>query len=114
VAFALFGRFLESGPPDIVLRVLLAAVSFAVMFLPGSASGENALFALSDVDLFGLKVSADTMILAAAAVTLAALSFGVMQHKRMTHPASALQKDEGAPDRGDASSLIAEAKRELG
>ncbi len=113
VAFALFGRFLESRPPDIVLRLLLAAMSFAVMFFPNGESGSKALFSLRDLDLLGLKVSADAVPIAAAALTVAAVVVGVLRHQRMSHPAAPVLADDVA-GRGDATGLIAEAKRELG
>lgn len=114
VAFAMFGRFLKSRPPDILLRLLLAAVSFVVMFLPGSASEEKEVFALNDIDVLGLQVSSDTVLLAAAAVALAAVAFGVMQHTRLSHPTAPVPIDDAPVDPGDASALIAEAKRDFG
>jgi hypothetical protein len=114
VAFALFGRFMESRPPDIVLRLLLAAASFVVMFLPGSDAGTKALFTLRDIDLLGLRVTADTLLMAAAVLTSAALIYGVLLHKRLSQPAALMPVDDKPVGRGDASDLIAEAKRELG
>jgi TRAP transporter 4TM/12TM fusion protein len=114
VAFALFGRFMESRPPDIVLRVLLAAVSFVVMFLPGSASGEKALFALRDIELLGMQVSADAVLLTAAAVTVAAVVYGVLRHTSMSRPTASMPVGDAPAARGDASGLIAEAKRDIG
>jgi TRAP transporter 4TM/12TM fusion protein len=114
VAFALFGRFMESRPPDIALRLLLAAVSFVVMFFPDSETGSKALFTLADIDVLGLKVPADAVPIAGAALTVAALIWGVMRHKQLSHPAPLADADERAPVRGDASGLIAEAKREVG
>jgi TRAP transporter 4TM/12TM fusion protein len=112
VAFALFGRFMKSRPPDIALRLLLAAVSFVVIFLPGSET--RALFTLGDIDLLGLRVSADTMLMAAAALTSAALIYGVMRHNRISQASSPMPVDDKPVHQGDASGLIAEAKREVG
>ena len=114
VAFALFGRFLESRPPDIALRLLLAAIAFAVLFFPNSENGSKALFTLRDLDLVGFKVPADLVPVAAAILTLAALTVGVRRHNRLSHPPAVVQADDGAAGRGDASDLIAEARRELG
>jgi TRAP transporter 4TM/12TM fusion protein len=114
VAFALFGRFLKSSPPDIALRLLLAAVSFAVIFFPSSESGSKTLFTLRELDLLGLKVPTDAVPIAAALLTVAALIYGVIQHKRLSNPPSAATADAAAAAPGDAGALIAEAKRELG
>jgi TRAP-type uncharacterized transport system fused permease subunit len=114
VAFALFGRFLESRLPDIVLRLLLTVLSFVVMFFPNSEGGSKALFTLRDLDIVGLRVPADVVPIAAAMLTLAALTVGVLRHKAMSHPTTAVQAVDGVAGRGDASALIAEAKRELG
>jgi TRAP transporter 4TM/12TM fusion protein len=114
VAFALFGRFTANVAADVPLRLLLAAVSFVVMFFPSNASSSKALFTPVDVDLFWFRVPADAVPVAAAILTVAALIWGVMQHQRLSHPAPLAYADEGAPVRGDASGLIAEAKREVG
>ncbi len=114
VAFALFGRFLESRLPDIVLRLLLAVLSFVVMFFPGSEGESKALFTLPDLDVVGLQVPAGLVPVAAAMLTLAAVTVGVLRQRGMSFPATALQRDDAAIGRGDASGLIAEAKRELG
>jgi TRAP transporter 4TM/12TM fusion protein len=114
VAFALFGRFLAARPPDILLRLLLAAVSFAVLFFPSNESGSKALFTPRDLDLLGLNVPADAVPVAAAVLTLAALAVGLVRHNRLSEPPSVAQPDEKLGGRGDAGELIAEAKRELG
>jgi TRAP transporter 4TM/12TM fusion protein len=114
VAFALFGRFMRSRPPDIILRVLLAAVSFVVMFLPGSASGEKEVFALSNIDLLGMQVSAETILLAAAAVSSAAVMFGILQHRSMSQATAPMPMGDVPAVQGNASGLIAEAKRDIG
>ena len=114
VAFALFGRFLESRLPDIMLRLLVAVLSFVVMFFPGSEGGSKSPFSLPDLDVVGLQLPADLVPVAAAILTLAAVTVGVLRQRRMSHSATAMQTDDGAVGRGDASRLIAEAKRELG
>jgi hypothetical protein len=114
VAFALFGRFLESRLPDIGLRVLLAAMSLAVLFFPNSESGSKALFTLGDLDLLGVMVPADAVPIAAAILTTAASIYGVIRHNRLADPPAAVQADERAVSEGDAGGLIAEAKREVG
>jgi TRAP transporter 4TM/12TM fusion protein len=114
VAFAMFGRFLASRPPDILLRLLLAAVSFLVLFFPNGESGSKALFTLSDLDLLGLNISADAVPVAAAILTAAASIYGVMRHNRLAHPPAAVQAEERVVGGVDADGLIAEAKRELG
>jgi len=114
VAFSLFGRFLESRPPDIGLRVLLATISFAVLFFPNSESGSKALFTLRDLDLLGLKIPADAVPIAAAILTTAASIYGVIRHNRLALPPAAVQAEEWDVSEGDAGALIAEAKREVG
>jgi TRAP transporter 4TM/12TM fusion protein len=114
VAFALFGRFVESRPPDILLRLMLAALSLVVMFFPSSESGPKALFTLRDLDLLGVKVSPDTVPIVAALLTVAASIYGVIRHNRLAHPPAVVPADDRAAGSGDVSELIAEAKRELG
>jgi TRAP transporter 4TM/12TM fusion protein len=114
VAFALFGRFSKSHPTDIALRLLLAAISFAVMFFPNSESGSKALFTLRDLDFLGVQVPADAVPIAAAVLTVAASLYGVMRHSRLAQPPAAVAVGEIAAGREDASELIAEARRDLG
>jgi TRAP-type uncharacterized transport system fused permease subunit len=113
VAFALFGRFLASRPPDILLRLLLAAVSFAVLFFPSNETGSKALFAPRDLDLLGLTVPAEAVPLVAAVLTLAALAVGLVRHNRLADPPTSLAMDDRITG-GDARDLIAEANRDLG
>jgi TRAP transporter 4TM/12TM fusion protein len=114
VAFALFGRFLASRPPDILLRLLLAAASFAVLFFPSNETGSKALFTPRDLDLLAFTLPGDAVPLVAAVLTLAALAVGLVRHNRLANPPKAVEADSGASGRGDAGELIAEAKRELG
>jgi hypothetical protein len=89
-------------------------LSFVVMFFPSSKGESKALFTLPDLDVVGLQVPADLVPVAAAILTLAAVTVGVLRQRGMSFPATALQRDDAAVGRGDASGLIAEAKRELG
>jgi TRAP transporter 4TM/12TM fusion protein len=114
VAFALFGRFTSSWAADVPLRVLLAAVSFLVMFFPNSESGSQALFTLTEIDLLGLKIPADAVPLSSAAVVIAALIYGVMQHNRLAQPPSSAELEPSVAADVTADDLIAEAKRDIG
>jgi TRAP transporter 4TM/12TM fusion protein len=114
VAFALFGRFTSRRAADVPLRLLLAAVSFLVMFFPNSESGSKVLFALAEIDLFGLKMPADAVPLSSAAVVVAALIYGVMQHNRLAQPPSSAELETSVAADVAADDLIAEAKRDIG
>ncbi len=114
VAFALFGRFTSRWAADVPLRLLLAAVSFLVMFFPNSESGSRALFTLAELDFFGLKVPADAVPLSSAAVVVAALIYGVMQHNRLAQPPSSAELETSVAADVAADDLIAEAKRDIG
>jgi TRAP-type uncharacterized transport system fused permease subunit len=114
VAFGMFGRLLASRPPDIALRVLVAALAFVVMFFPNSATGSRTLFTLHDLDLLGLTVPADAVPIAAAILVIAALAVGVVRHNRLANPPTTVEGYDRAPARDNAGELIAEAKRELG
>jgi TRAP-type uncharacterized transport system fused permease subunit len=91
VTFAMFGRFSRKRTQDLVLRLLLAAVSFLVMFHPN-----------------------DQISLAVSPVVLAAFIVGVWRHRNIAPPKSAMApvRVEG-PGSPDLSNLIAEAKRDL-
>jgi TRAP-type uncharacterized transport system fused permease subunit len=114
VAFALFGRFMENTVVDVLLRLLLAAVAFLVMFFPDSESGSKALFTIGELDLLGLRVPADAVPIAGAILTAAALVYGVLYLQRITQPSVAFAAggDTGT-GLGAAKELIAEAKREV-
>jgi TRAP transporter 4TM/12TM fusion protein len=114
VAFALFGRFTENAAVDIVLRLLLAALAFVVMFFPGGETGTKALFPLSEVSLLGLTVPAATVPIGAAVVTVAALILGVLRHNRIGSDPVVVATPMEVAGRRDATELIAEAKRDLG
>jgi hypothetical protein len=113
VAFALFGRFVENLALDVVLRVVLAAVSFLVLFFPGSESGSKALFTLSDLDVLGMSVPAGVVPVATAFLVGAVLLYATLRYHRLARPPATVLADERVVA-GDASDLIAEAKRELG
>jgi TRAP transporter 4TM/12TM fusion protein len=115
VAFALFGRFVSNIAADVLLRLVLAATAFLVMFFPGSEEGSKSLFRLGDIDLLGLQVPAGAVPVAAALLVAASLVVGVVQHLRLAKPPAALSPD--LPDHvgaGGAGGLVAEAKRDLG
>jgi TRAP transporter 4TM/12TM fusion protein len=113
VAFAMFGRFTESSFLDILLRLLLAVLSFVVMFYPDGDSGSRIIFGRGgEFSLFGMEVPPSTVSLAACAAVALALVYGVMRHRQIAPPAApaAAATDVRA---GDASQLIAEARREV-
>jgi TRAP-type uncharacterized transport system fused permease subunit len=115
VAFALFGRFMAGAVTDVPLRVALAAVSFVVLFFPDAASGTKSVFSLDDLSVLGLSVPASVVTHAAAALTVVGLIWGVARHQGLSKPATVVAGEERmAPSRGDASELIAAAKRDLG
>jgi hypothetical protein len=113
VAFALFGRFVENLAVDVVLRVVLAAVSFLVLFFPDSEGGSKALFTLSDLDVFGMTVPAGVVPVGAAVLMTAVLLWSTLRYQRIVKPPATVRTDERVVA-GDAGELIAEAKRELG
>jgi TRAP-type uncharacterized transport system fused permease subunit len=94
VGFAMFGRCFENWKADVPARVLFAVVSLVTLFHPN-----------------------DKLIWGAAAVTLAALIWGIRRHNRIAPP-----KDAPAPDGGerapvpsvDLDRVIAEARRDIG
>jgi TRAP transporter 4TM/12TM fusion protein len=114
VAFALFGRFTESFAVDVLLRLLLAVVSFLVMFFPNGETGSKALFTLDALDLLGLRVPADVVPIAGAILTTAALVYGVVHLQSASRPSAVRVEGDGAgAGLGEAKELIAEAKREV-
>ena len=91
IAFSMFGRFFESPPTDIALRVLLAAVALTTMFYPD-----------------------DTLVWGPAAIVLIMLSFGLWRHRLIATPQSVAELEESAVQAdADLSRLMAEAKREV-
>ena len=92
ITFAMFGRVHLNPFADILLRCLLAAVSFVVMFHPD------------------MKASA----LVAVAVTLA-IVVGIRRHRRIAPQASAMADTEfRAMPSSDLAPVLAEAKRDIG
>ncbi len=91
VTFAMFGRCHTNAVTDILLRCLLAAVSFLAMFHPD------------------MQTSA-----AVCVVVTAALVWGISRHRQIAPPKSfAPTQDQIAPA-GDLAPVLAEAKRDIG
>ncbi|HLQ92749.1 MAG TPA: TRAP transporter fused permease subunit [Xanthobacteraceae bacterium] len=92
ITFALFGRCHENASVDIMLRCLLAAISFLCMFHPD------------------MGVSA-----AVAMVVLVATGFGIFRHRQIAPPKTAVVAApiESATSEGLAP-ILAEAKRDIG
>ena len=67
-AFAMFGRILENPVGDILLRVMLGLFAFVTMFHPDG-----------------------NISIAAAAVALPAMIYGVMRHRRIALPKGGMQ-----------------------
>ena len=92
--------------------MLLAVLSFAVMFFPDGESGSRTIFGASgEVSLLGLTVPAGVVPIAAAVAVTLALIYGVKRHRQLPSVHSALV-DETVRS-GDRSQLIAEARREV-
>jgi hypothetical protein len=94
VAFAMFGRCVESPKGDALARILIALLAFATLFHPN-----------------------DTLVWATATITLGALIWGIGRHTRIAAP-----KDLPAPETAesapvppeDLARVIAEARRDIG
>jgi TRAP-type uncharacterized transport system fused permease subunit len=92
ITFAMFGRCHPSPVVDILLRCLLAAVSFLAMFHPD------------------MQISAMVCV-----VVLVALGLGIIQHRRVAPPKDAMAgAGDAAVESGDLEPVLAEAKREIG
>jgi TRAP-type uncharacterized transport system fused permease subunit len=93
ITFAMFGRCLENAAADVLVRCLLAAVSFVAMFYPDT------------------RTSA-----AVAVVVLAATAAGIWRHRQIAPPktSAAAQPSEPAAPAGNLAPVLAEAKREIG
>ena len=92
VSFALFGRSHRNFAVDILLRCLIAAASFGVMFVPD------------------MRMSA----LIAAAVIIALIA-GIWQHRLIASPKGPVASaPKPAPAAADLAPVLAEAKREVG
>jgi len=90
ITFAMFGRCHPKAIVDVLMRCLLAAVSFLVMFHPD------------------MKTSA-----AISVMVTAALVFGVWRHRQIAPPKSYAVPQDLAPS-GDLAPILAEAKRDIG
>jgi len=92
ITFAMFGRFHERPGVDVLLRSLLALVSFVVMFYP------------------------DTNVSAAVAIpVVVAIVAGIWRHQIIAPPkAVALVAEAPAASPEELAPLLAEAKREVG
>jgi TRAP transporter 4TM/12TM fusion protein len=92
ITFAMFGRYFEGTAADMGARILLAAVSFVVMFYPDSRTA--------------------AMI---AIVVLAAIGVGIWRHRQIAPPKSAPASGPvpGGPS-GDLAPVLAEARRDIG
>ena len=93
VGFAMFGRCFENWTADAAARVLFAVVSLMTLFHPN-----------------------DKLIWGTAAITLAALIWGIRRHNRIAPPKDAPAPDGGeiAPAPADLDRVLAEARRDIG
>jgi TRAP-type uncharacterized transport system fused permease subunit len=94
VAFAMFGRCIGNWKGDVPARVLIAAASFVTLFHPN-----------------------DRLVWATAAITLAALIWGIARHNVIAGPKVPPAPEAGAssPARPeDIARVIAEARRDIG
>jgi TRAP transporter 4TM/12TM fusion protein len=91
ITFAMFGRFHEKPGIDMPLRLLLALVSFVVMFHPDT------------------KVSA-----AVAIAVVVALVLGIWRHRIIAPPIAAVRAEAAATSPDAVAPLLAEARREVG
>src|SRR4029453_11784676 len=91
ITFAMFGRFYEKPGIDMPLRLLLALVSFVVMFHPDT------------------KVSA-----AVAVAVVVALVLGIWRHRIIAPPIAAARAEAAATSPDAVAPLLAEARREVG
>ncbi|MGQ0685650.1 TRAP transporter permease, partial [Bradyrhizobium sp.] len=92
VAFALYGRCLESAFGDVLLRILMAAISFVALFHPN-----------------------DTLAMIVAIALLPILIAAIWRHGAIAPP-KAFPADTGTAGNSDksVSELLTEAKREVG
>jgi TRAP transporter 4TM/12TM fusion protein len=91
ITFAMFGRFHDNPSVDLLLRSLMALVSFVVMFHPDT------------------KVSA-----AVAIAVVVALVLGIWRHRIIAPPIAAAHAEAAATSPEALAPLIAEARREVG
>jgi len=94
VAFAMFGRCIEDWKGDVLARLLIAVFALATLFHPN-----------------------DTLVWGTAAVTLAALIWGIRRHNWIAPPKDFPVAEAGtvAPERPeDLARIVAEARRDIG
>ncbi len=93
VAFALFGRCSANWKGDVAARLLVAALAFTTLFHPN-----------------------DALVWGTAAVTLAALIWGIRRHNVIAPPKDIpVPVEAGAAARAeDLDSLVAQARRDIG
>src|SRR5574341_1104305 len=94
VGFAMFGRCIENWKGDVPARVLMAVISFVTLFHPN-----------------------DVLVWGTAAVTLAALVWGIRRHNVIAPPKGMpiTEAEPSAPARPeDLARVVAEARREIG
>ena len=94
IAFAMFGRFFENWKGDVAARVLIAVVSLATLFHPN-----------------------DQLVWATAAITLAALIWGIARHNVIASPKEppAPAAGAGTPARPEEiAGVVADARRDIG
>jgi hypothetical protein len=91
VAFAMFGRIASNAAPDILVRLVVAALSGFALFYPD--------------DNWAAAVSLPLAILVVV---------GVWRHREIAPPAALADRPEVSETRGDLSALVAEAKRDMG
>jgi TRAP transporter 4TM/12TM fusion protein len=93
VAFAMFGRCIENWKGDVAARLLIAALALAILFHPN-----------------------DKLAWGTAAITLAALVWGIGRHNHIAPPKD-LPAAEAAPApaaQEDLDRIVAEARRDIG
>jgi TRAP-type uncharacterized transport system fused permease subunit len=90
ITFAMFGRVVANRAGDILLRLCLAAVAFAVMFHPDMTTSASI-----------------------AVFVVAAVAFGIFRHIQLAPTTYDLSAAETAPG-GDLAPVLAEAKRDVG
>jgi len=91
ITFAMFGRFHDNPSVDLLLRSLMALVSFVVMFHPDT------------------KVSATV-----AVAVVVALVLGIWRHRIIAPPKAAAPAEVAATSPEGLAPLIAEATRDIG
>jgi TRAP transporter 4TM/12TM fusion protein len=94
VAFALFGRCIEGWKGDVAARLLVALLALTTLFHPN-----------------------DTLVWGTAAVTLAALVWGIRRHNEIAPPKDVPAAEAAAPappPDADLDQVIAEARRDIG